>query len=162
MYAIHILFTSVFTCGTIDSQPSILTSAKAVCVSTCFTILRAVERTLVTVITLSTCFIILKKIVIIVKKNIFKKKSTHSLSNDKLIYLNDFFEFSYSHYNVFQYSHLRIHLSIRHRYDHKGYHFYVGNAYYNFFCTHFRNVQMGSLRKQKQKTNEATLQPNIN
>lgn len=158
MYAIHILFTSVFTCGTVDSQPSILTSAKAVCVSTCFTILRAVERTLVTVITLSTGFIIKKKVIIV--KKIFLRKNTHSFRNDKLIYWNDFFWISYSHYNVFQYSHLRIHLSIRHRYDHKGYHFYVGNAYYNFLCTHFRNVRMGSLRKQK-KPNEATLQPNI-
>lgn len=160
MYAIHILFTLVFTCGTVDSQPSILTSAKAVCVSTCFTILRAVERTLVTVITLSTGFIIKKKRVIIVKKIFLRKKYSFVSKRQVNILKWFFFWISYSHYNVFQYSHLRIHLSIRHRYDHKGYHFYVGNAYYNFLCTHFRNVRMGSLRKQK-KTNEATLQPNI-
>lgn len=55
--AIDIPMGSIFTYGTIVSQPPLLTSAKAVCVSTGFTILRAVERTLVTVIALFTSYI---------------------------------------------------------------------------------------------------------
>lgn len=80
----NLLFTLVHTFSTIKAQPSLLTSAEAVGVSTCFTISGAVKRTVASIVSFFTSLIDIIEVKLLSYENIKSENNIFFFAQGKI------------------------------------------------------------------------------